>query len=310
MSSQPFQTIGIDIGGTKIAAGVVRFPAGTILARRIVPTLAQRGEQAILDDISRLTEDLVRTAASNGMSLGGIGLGICELVDAEGQIFSGHSIQLQKQSIVERLARFAPVVLEADVRAAALAEALFGAGRPFRTFLYITIGTGISSCLMIDCKPFVGAHGATGTMASSPMETACEKCGDVTCATLEEKASGPALVARFNEHHPDAARTGQDVLTAASAGDVRALEVVCSAGKAVGATVGLLVNVLDPEAVIVGGGLGLSKGSYWDSFVQTVQSTIYSDACQKIPILHAKTGEGAGLLGAAATAWRKLQLSR
>jgi len=227
------------------------------------------------------------------------------LVAPDGHIFSGHSIQLQKQSIVERLARFGPVVLEADVRAAALAEALFGAGRSFRIFLYITIGTGISSCLMIDGQPFVGAHGATGTMASTPMEIVSEKCGYVA-STLEEMASGPGLVARFNEHRPGAAHTGRDVLTAVSAGDVHALEVVCSAGKAVGATVGLLVNVLDPEAVIVGGGLGLSNGSYWDSFVKTVQSTIYSEACRKIPIVHAETGTSAGLLGAAATAWRRL----
>jgi glucokinase len=308
MSSQPSQTIGIDIGGTKIAAGLVRFPAGTILANQIVPTQAQRGEQAILEDIARLTTDLAGAAAENGMSLGGIGLGLCELVDPEGQIFSNHSIQLQKQSIVERLAGFAPVVIEADVRAAALAEALFGAGRQFRTFLYITIGTGISSCLMIDGQPFVGAHGATGTMASSPLETPCEKCGHVASSTLEGKASGPALVARFNEHNPGAAHSGQDVLVAAASGDVHALEVVHSAGKAVGATVGLLVNVLDPEAVLVGGGLGLSTGPYWDSFVQTVQSTIYSDAYRKIPILQATTGESAGLLGAAATAWKKLQL--
>ena len=68
MSSQPSQTIGIDIGGTKIAAGLVRFPAGTILANQIVPTQAQRGEQAILEDIARLTTDLAGAAAETRRS--------------------------------------------------------------------------------------------------------------------------------------------------------------------------------------------------------------------------------------------------
>src|SRR5262245_12570919 len=103
MSSQSSQTIGIDIGGTKIAAGLVKFPAGTILARQIVPTGPQRGEQAILNELARLIEVLGGTAASDGMSLRGIGVGLCELVAPDGHIFSRQSIQLQKKSIVERL---------------------------------------------------------------------------------------------------------------------------------------------------------------------------------------------------------------
>jgi glucokinase len=305
MSCLPFHAIGIDVGGTKIAAGIVSFPEGKISARQIVSTSPHRGGQAVLDDIVRLAEELAKIANTQGAKLGGIGLGLCELVDPEGHILSTHSIQLQKQSILEPLSHFAPVVLEADVRTAALAEAIFGAGRSLRIFLYVTIGTGISSCLMIEGRPFVGSHGATGTMASSSTETACERCGHVTRGTLEQKASGPALVTRFNEHRPGLARTGQDVLAAAGAGDAQALELVQSAGKAVGVTLGLLVNVLDPEAVIVGGGLGLAEGPYWESLVQSVRRVIYSDLHRTIPVVHATTGEDAGLIGAAAAAWKK-----
>src|SRR5205814_7187718 len=100
----------------------------------------------------------------------------------------------------------------------------------------------------------------TGTMASSPLSAPCEHCSRVSQRPLEEIASGPALVARYNQGRPGGAESGQAVLAAAAAGDALAAEVVRSAGAALGSTVALLVNVLDPEAVVVGGGLGLSDG--------------------------------------------------
>src|SRR5207249_2171327 len=122
--------------------------------------------------------------------------------------------------------------------------------------------------------------------------------------TLEEIASGPALVARFNQRRPGAAKNGPDVLAAAAAGNSDSLEVLRSAGEAVGSAVGFLVNVLDPEAVIVGGGLGLSAGSYWESFTASTRRHIWSKINRDLPILQASTGQAAGILGAAA-AWKR-----
>jgi glucokinase len=200
-----------------------------------------------------------------------------------------------------------PVTLEADVRAAALAEALFGAGKPYNPFLYITVGTGISCCLMLDDQPFTGAHGATGTMASSPFSVSCEKCGHMDPRTLEEIASGPALVARLNRQQPNRAKGGQEVIAAAASGQADALDVVRSAGAALGMMTGWLTNVLDPEAIVVGGGLGLSDGLYWESFITSTRRHIWSDVHRELPIVHAATGMNAGLMGAAAAAWRQLR---
>ncbi len=305
MSTESFHAIGIDVGGTKIAGALVRFPEAKIFFRQIIPTARNREHNVILNDVVRLTEELASEAKAQAISLQGIGVGLCELVDLQGHIFSGHSLELKEELLVEHLSPIAPVVLEADVRAAALAEAMFGAGRSLRVFLYVTIGTGISSCLVLDGEPFVGAHGATGTMASGPIERECSHCGHVSRDTLEEEASGPALVKRFNQQRSGAAQTGHDVLAAAARGDATAVKVLGSAGQFVGSTVALLVNVLDPEAVIVGGGLGLAQGLYWESFVQNVRQGIYSDLHRNIPILHATTGENAGLIGAAATLWKK-----
>jgi glucokinase len=197
----------------------------------------------------------------------------------------------------------APGVIEADVRAAARAESLFGSGRAFRSFLYITVGTGISSCLMLDGTPYLGANGLTGTMASSPLGFRCTSCGHANHQTLEEIASGPALVRRFNAAGGNA-QSGYDVLAAVAAGNAGAARVVETAGEALGSQIGLLVGTLDPEAVVIGGGLGSATGPFWDTVIDSIRRHIWSDQQRGLPILQAAQGADAGWLGAAAAAWR------
>lgn len=305
-ADSPFCAIGIDVGGTKIAAGLVTFPDGTVRTRRDRPTLPQRGGAAVLGDVLGLAEDLAAQACSLHLRTDAIGLGLCELIDPQGEAMSANCVAWTGLDVRDRLSKIARTFVEADVRAAALSEAMFGAGRGRRTFLYVTVGTGISCCLVIDGQPFAGARGATGTMASSPLSVACEKCRAVNDRTLEEIASGPALVARYTAQCPGAAPSGEDVAAAAAAGDRVAIEVVRSAGQALGAALGQLVNVLDPEVVVVGGGLGLSGGLYWDSLVESTRRHIWSDVHRELPLLPATTGRDAVVIGAAATAWQKI----
>lgn len=290
-----FCAIGIDVGGTKIAAGLVTFPEGRVRARRQIPTQRTRDGESILKDVLHLCEELASKARVDG-----IGVGVCELVDVAGNVMSENCVPWKGMDMRKRLSKVAPAIVEADVRAAALAEALFGAGKAFRQFVYVTVGTGISCSLVLDGKPFTGARGATGTMASSPY---------LNGRTVEDIASGPALVARYNQRQrASAARpsSAEAVLAEAAAGNRDAIEVVRTGGEALGAAVGLMVNVLDPEAVIVGGGLGLSQGLYWDTFVTATGKHIWSEVHRDLPILQAKTGTDAGVIGSAAYAWQKL----
>jgi glucokinase len=296
--------IGIDVGGTKIAAGLAAFPEGRVLSRRVMPTLAERGGPAVLDEVVRLARELADEGKALGLSADVIGLGVCELVDRNGKVASANCIQWLDLPVRERLSAIAPATIEADVRAAALAEALFGAGRSLRNFLYVTVGTGISCCLMLDGKPYLGARGVPGTMGSTPLRVPCERCGEVNKCTLEEIAAGPALVARFKAAH-GTATSGQDVLAAAGKGDPVAEQVVRTASEALGSQVGLLVNVFDPEAVVIGGGLGLSEGLFWEQVVESTRRHIWSAVNRALPILRAATGADAGWLGAAARAWHE-----
>jgi glucokinase len=292
--------IGLDVGGTKIAGGVVVLDTGQVLARRAIPTRAVRGGKAVLADVLALAEALREDARRLSVDIRGIGVAVPELVDLAGTITSGHAIAWRGAPVQERFQRLGPGVVESDVRAHALAEARYGAGRPFQLFAFVTVGTGISCCLVQDGKPYAGARGNALILASSPLTTTCTACGATLRPVLEEFASGPALAARWG-----AARS-EDVLAAAAVGDRAATEVVESAGAALGVSVGWLVNVLDPEVIIVGGGLGLAGGRYWDSFVTSTREHIWADTSRDLPILMAALGPEAGLIGAAAAAGDQL----
>ncbi len=308
MNASDFTAIGVDVGGTKIAAGVVTFPEGSVQARRVIPTLPQRGGEAVLAEVEQMVIGLAGDAQAAHRPVQGVGLGLCEIVNHAGDIVSANCLDWTSTGARQRLSCIAPTIIEADVRAAARAEALFGAGREANVFLYVSIGTGIASCLVIDGQPFAGARGATGTMASGPVPGFGEIASKALLPTLEQIASGPALATRFRALG-GGAQCGQDVLAAAEAGDKIAINVIQSAAEALGGSIGWLVNVLDPQLVVLGGGLGLSVGRYRDALIDSARRHVWWEGHRELPILPAITGSDAGVIGAAAAAWKHLGTS-
>jgi len=297
----PVCAIGLDVGGTKIAGGLVT-PDGATLTRRIIPTRPERGGEAVLEDALALAACLRDEASAAGRNVAAIGIGVAELVDLHGNVASAQTIPWRGVAVQERFARFAPAFVEADARAAAFCEARFGAGRNHRIFLYLTIGTGIGSSLVLDGVPYTGARGSSGTIASSPLTTICPECGAESRPVLEQIASGPALVTHYNQLTAKRVEKAEDVFAAATVGDRDAAHVLRTAGDALGATVGSMVNMLDPEAVVVGGGLGMAGGLYWESFVASTRRHIWSDTHRDLPIVMAAHGSDSGFVGAAALA--------
>jgi predicted NBD/HSP70 family sugar kinase len=138
-----------------------------------------------------------------------------------------------------------------------------------RSFIYLTAGTGISSCLVLDGYPFAGARGLAGTMASSPLPARRERPGAAPPPSLERSPPGrPALVARHNARSSRRLGSGEEV----------ALEILRSVGEALGAGIGWLVNVLDPEAGVLGGGLGLACGVYLESLLASARAHLVGGA--------------------------------
>ncbi len=299
--------IGIDVGGTKCAAGLISLDDGSVVARGLRPTLPERGGKAVLADVIELTQSLQAEAKRLGIHPTSVGIGLCELVGADGEILSEATIRwmgICAPAAIEDEIQL-PVFLDADVRAAARAEAHFGAGRNSRCFLYVTVGTGISSCLVLNKTPFAGARGLTGTFASSNGLIAGSSGQVLLGPPLEQFASGPALAARLAQTSVGFAGAAPDVLALAERGDSLAQPIVATAGHALGAAIAQLVNVLDPEAVVIGGGLGLAAGLYRRSMEESLRQYVWSDLHRNVALLSAKLGNDAGIIGAALGAGAK-----
>jgi glucokinase len=177
--------------------------------------------------------------------------------------------------VAAALAAIAPARVESDVRAAALAEARHGAGTGEPDFLYVSVGSGISHCLVVDGRPRAGARGsAIGTGAP-----------------LVERWSGGLALARRSGHRD----------AAAALADPTAAWVVSDAARRLGGVLAALVNALDPGALIFGGGLGLHSG-YRAATVAAMRKAIYDPRARDLPALAAGLGADAGVIGAAMAA--------
>lgn len=310
-NKQRVGAIGLDIGGTKIAAGVVLWPSGEILRRTIIPTMPARGGEAVLKDTHDLARQLHDWARIEQIEVAGIGAGVAELVDPEGNVSSSCTIDWRDRPVQQRLSEIALAQVESDVRAAAVGEAIFGAGRGHSIFAYITVGTGISYCLVQDARPFKGAKGNAIVMGSSPLSTVCTHCGAKLRPVLEEFASGPAIAKRFKQAgNGESVESCEEVFRAASNGDRNAIEILTSAGDALGVSAAFLVNVLDPELIVVGGGLGVAGGLYWEAFMRSCRQHIFANNSRGLPIVTATLGVDAGLVGAAAVVFAQQQRSK
>ena len=292
------RAIGIDIGGTKIAAGAVALGSGDVSHRREAATRPERGADAVLDTIEALARDVAEAMRRDGPSPAALGIGLPEIVDADGRIRSPYLLDWSTLPLAERLGAIAPVTVASDVRAAAVAEAAFGAGRPFSLFAYVTIGTGISSTVVQDGAPLVGARGGAMVLSSGTLGVPCAECSGWTEFVLEQYASGPALARRYaaaGHDVPDA----ETVIAAANRGEPVAVEIVASAAKALGSAIGWLVNVIDPEAIVIGGGLGLAPGRFQEWLTEAIREHIWNPGARGLPVLPAALGADAGLIGAA-----------
>jgi glucokinase len=296
--------LGIDVGGTKIAAGVVDLETGEILGRRIMPTNAERGGRAVLDDTFAVAQELAT------VHLESIGIGVPEIVNPSGEIQTDAVISWIGLPVVERLGAIAPATIEADVRAAALAEARFGAGAGRSSFVYITIGTGISSTIVLGGRPLAGARGGALVMASAPIDVTCATCGDRSTVVLEEFAGGPAIARRFAEATGRDVSGAIDVVDAAESGDVVATEILASSGREIGVSLAFLINVVDPESIVVGGGLGSANGVFRESLIESTRRHIWNPSARDLPIARARFGPESGIIGAALAAMQGNQGSQ
>jgi glucokinase len=296
------RAIGIDVGGTKIAGGVVDVGSGSIHARAEIPTRAERGGERVLDDVvaiaSRLADETRRGPIPERL-----GVAVCELVDPSGGITSAQTLDWRHLDVIGALAGVGSATIASDVRAGAAAEARLGAGRGVDPFVYVSVGTGVSSTLVLAGEPFAGRHGSALVAASGTFSTTCPACGEPVEVVPEDIASGLGMVRRMRARRPDGSfDRAEEVLAAADAGDHEARTIVDEGGRMLGTIVAGLINVLDPEVVVIGGGLGLAAGRYRDGFEASLRKHVWAPTSRSTPVLDAALGADAVLIGAALAA--------
>lgn len=267
--------IGVDVGGTATAAGVVD-AAGAVLAEAQAPT-HREGPGTAVAMIGALIEAALAAAVDVALAPVGIGVGVPGIVDADTGMIGEeipHAPELAGVALGPALAaRFGlPVVLDNDVNALALAEWMFGVGRGARSLVVLAAGTGFGAGIVLDGRLLRGAAGFGGELGHVPVNFDGPRCwcGGRGCLALYASGRGIAETARARA----TSRSGEGVLAAAggdpeairaelvfrlaAAGDLVASAVVDEACQALGAMIGIVVNGLNPEVVVITGGVASS----------------------------------------------------
>jgi glucokinase len=270
--------LALDVGATKTAAALVVPATGAVDALETIETRTARGGAAVLEDCVSLAERV-----ADGTRPDAVAIGICELVDLEGAITSEDSVSWRGLDLHAAFAHLGPLHVESDVRAAATAEARFGAARGRRSCLYVNVGSGVSSCFLLDGVPVSGERGNAILLGAGPLD-------------VEAEASGKAIARRFG------VATALEVSDAALAGDGQAREILRDAGAAVGEAVGFAVNLLDPAAVVLGGGVALHAAFFSHELERTLREQIGAETTRGIPVVPAELGAEGGVIGAALAA--------
>ncbi len=248
-------SIGIDVGGTKVAAGLVS-DSGSVVERVTAQTPTYSAD-AVEDVIVRVSAELMERAPSQPSA---IGVGVAGWIDSDQAVvrFSPH-LAWRDEPLRERLTNRLPLPLhiDNDANAAAWAEYRFGAGRDSRALLCLTLGTGIGGAMVFRGQVFRGAYGLVGEFGHMTIEPGghlCE-CGlerDVAQLLARSSPSSAALARKFeNPEHP----TGREITAAATAGDRQAIQLIGHIGAWLGRGMASLASALDPDTIVIGGGV-------------------------------------------------------
>ena len=282
--------LGVDVGGTKTRVALVD-PDGHVLALSETPTPAEDGADPGLLRSLALARKVAQHARDQEWVIAGVGVGMPEYVDAAGMLRSRDVMAWDVQP-AELFTECGPVVVESDVRCGALAESLVGAGRGASSLLYVSIGTGISCALVIDGRLWRGHRGEAIALGEFPVDRMLEASESTT---LEQYASGAAIARRYSRATGHAVDGAREVLDRAYASDSRAERVVDGAATAVGAALAWAVHLLDPQVVVLGGGLGASGGPWCD---RVGRAYIERSRPEPPPIITAALGANSGVVGA------------
>lgn len=308
--------IGVDLGGTKTAAALVDSHGG-LGAVVTAPTPAAGGPQTVLDTVADLVHRVLADAGLTATQLAGVGMGSAGVIDATTGIVLSATDALPgwtgtdiKQGIRSRLStgQGSPrVTVGNDVDAHATGEAWLGAAAGAGIALMVAIGTGVGGTIVLNGAPLRGARSLAGEMGHMPAPGAEGlRCGCGRLGHVEALGSGPALHRHFLALGGDSACADtREVLVRANAGDNIARQAVHDSATIVGRATAALVTMLDPDVVVVGGGMAGAGPLWWQPMEAALRAELI-EPFGTLPVVPAQLGGTAAILGAARRAWHDL----
>ena len=310
----PHWAIGVDFGGTSVKVGLVA-PTGRVAAVRVLPTAELRRPAQFIDGVARAVASLAGSSGTRVSQLAGIGVGAPGPVDAvRGIVRSMVNVPGWREvPLARRLARRLQCrcVVDNDANCFALAEWRFGAGRGADDLICLTLGTGVGGGLILDGSLYRGASGAAGEPGHMVLDPRGPRCGCGRRGCLEALVGAAAIVAlgrpalRRSERLRTFVRDHGGRLTprligrAGRAGDPHARAVWAEIGARLGGGVANLVNLFNPECLVIGGGIA----NNWSLFAPAMRVTVRREAmavpARAVRIVRARLGDYAGIVGAA-----------
>ncbi|MFA5097926.1 MAG: ROK family protein [Candidatus Margulisiibacteriota bacterium] len=284
--------IGVDLGGTKISTAVA-LPGGKMLYEKTIPTMAGQGPKKVIARIKASIIEAAQKASIKMKDVSAIGIGVPgPIIPNKGIVKNPPNLKGWKRVPLRHILSGAfskKVFLENDANCAALAELKFGAGKKFRNFVYVTVSTGIGGGIILDKKLFSGSTGTAGEVGHMTLELDGPRCPCGKRGHFEGLACGPSFEKRTGRNPK---LTGK----LAGKGNRQAIRDIEELGKLIGIGFSNIVNILNPEAIIVGGGLSNLGAPFFGS----IRKTVASQALAPVKILPAKLKKNTGVLGAIA----------
>jgi glucokinase len=307
--------IGIDLGGTKIAAGVVD-ESGAILRQSAAPTGMPRPYGPIVQDMARVTLETLAAAGLTPDDVTAVGVGVPGVAEQSTGVIpfctnlAWHDVPFRTE-FQKHLNK--PVFIENDATLAGYAESLVGVSAGIRSSVFITLGTGVGSGIIIDGKPYSGAHHVGSELGHCIVEMDGELCSCGMRGCFERYASATALIRdgrRALERHPGSllgALCGGDpqrieaktVLDAAREGDPTALKVFRRYAHYLAIGIVNIINFIDPEVVVLGGGVSKAGKFLLDAVREALPPRIFFKTLPYARVQLARLGNDAGIIGAA-----------
>ncbi len=312
--------IGIDLGGTNLKAGIVDTD-GKILHRLSIKTNSHANSQAISDQIFSLIDEIIQSSPVKESDVIGVGLGSPGLVDKKGEtiLFSPNLPRWRnipiKRIVAERFSK--PCVLENDANAAAWGEKWVGVGKGASSLVMLTLGTGIGGGIIIDNKLWRGANNVAAEIGHMVIQVDGPQCNCGNRGCVEVYASATGMVRRFREALKSGALssvkisdeiTAKMINDAALQGDRTSLAIMEETGRYLGIALINIMHVLNPEMIVLAGGMIDSGELLMNPIRQVVRQGAFEASYKDTNIVFSKLGNDAGIIGAAGCLLTELEI--